>query len=164
MKFRIWHLLIVTAIIAFALALPQLYLRIPGSLYFDSLGHPHGTGLKKWFYESGVLMIVEHYRRGELTRCVWHHPDGTIVADVTVPDKTKTCVGYYLNQNGTVRRKMAYRYKISDKTWRPDGPCKCFDSVGTPTCVEHYDLGNLLRTDPVSISSSIIAEPKNPLE
>jgi antitoxin component YwqK of YwqJK toxin-antitoxin module len=141
MKFRTRHLFIITAVIAFAIATPQLYLRLPGSLYFDSSGRPHGTGLKKYFYESGSLMIDEYYSVGEMTRSVWYHPNGSVVADVVIPDKTKTFVGYYLNQNGTVRKKMTYRFNDSDHGWLADGPCECFDEDGHPTGIETYSRG-----------------------
>ncbi len=144
MRFRIWHLLIVTAIIALVFAAPRLYLRIPGSLYFDSSGRPQGTGLKQYFYQSGMLMIDEYYSVGDMTRSVWYHPDGSVVADVVVPDKTKTFVGYYLNQNGTVRNKVTYRYSDRDRGWLADGPCECFDADGNPTGVQYYDQGKLV--------------------
>lgn len=144
MRFRIRHILIVTAIVAFFVAAPQLYLRLPGSLYFDSSGRPQGTGVKKYFYDSGKLMIDEYYSVGELARSVWYHPNGTVVADVTVPEKTKKFVGYYLNPNGTVRKKMTYRYSDRDKGWLADGACECFDTDGNPTGIEYYDQGKLL--------------------
>lgn len=145
MRFRIWHLLIVTAIAAFVIAAPSLYLRFPGSLYFDSSGRPQGTGLKEYTYESGKLMIEEYYSVGEMTRSVWYHPDGSVVADVTVPEKIGTFVGYYLNQNGTIRKKMTYSYSNIDRLWLADGLCECFDSDGNPAGVEYYDQGKLVR-------------------
>jgi antitoxin component YwqK of YwqJK toxin-antitoxin module len=133
-----------TAIIAFIIAAPMLYLRFPGSLYFDSSGRPQGTGLKKYYYESGALMIDEYYSVGEMTRSVWYNPNGSVVADVLVPEKTEPFVGYYLNQNGTFRKKMTYRYRSSDDSWIADGPCECFDEEGNPTSVEYYDQGRLV--------------------
>lgn len=143
-RFHLRHLLIVVAITACILALPGLYLRIPGTLYFDSSGRAHGTGLKQYYYDSGKLMIDEHYSSGEMTRSVWYRPDGSIVADVPVPAKTEPNVGYYLNQNGTLKAKMTYRFRPSDRNWVADGPCEKFDADGNPIGIETYRDGKLV--------------------
>jgi hypothetical protein len=143
-RFNLRHVLIFVAISAFVLALPGLYLRIPGTLYFDSSGRAHGTGLKQYFYDSGKLMIDEKYSSGEMTRSVWYRPDGSVVADVKVPAKTESFVGYYLNQNGTIKVKMTYRFKSIDRTWVADGPCEKFDADGNPIGIETYRDGKLV--------------------
>lgn len=145
MSFRIRHLLIITTVIALLLASPSLYERCPGTLYFDSLGQPHGSGTKRHFYDSGALMIEEHYFAGEMTRSVWYRPDQTIVADVIVPLKTETFVGYHLYQNGTVRAKMSYRYDDRKMKWIAH-ECDCFDSNGKLVRVQFYRDGRLSTT------------------
>ena len=89
-------------------------------------------------------MIDEYYSVGVMTRSVWYQPDGAVVADVIIADKTKPFVGFYLNQNGTIRKKLTYRFKDHDWGWLADGPCECFDSDGHPTGIEIYTLGKLV--------------------
>lgn len=146
LRFKICHLLIGTTIVAGALAAPKLSLRFPGSLYFDSSGRPQGTGLKKYFYESGAVMIDEHYSVGEMTRSIWYRPDGSILANVPIPDKSKSYVGFYLNQNGTIRKKVTYRFVTGNRLWLADGPCECFDEDGKPAGTETYSNGRPLAT------------------
>ncbi|MHC4618081.1 MAG: toxin-antitoxin system YwqK family antitoxin [Planctomycetota bacterium] len=79
---------------------------MPGTLYFDEEGFPHGTGSREYFYESGVLKLKERYINGRLYRSVWFRPDGKVVA--TTNWKDETGVGYYLREDGSIRVKMHY--------------------------------------------------------
>jgi antitoxin component YwqK of YwqJK toxin-antitoxin module len=52
---------------------------MPGTLNFDDNGFPHGTGTKRYFYESGALKLEESYYAGNLETSRWYRPDGTLV-------------------------------------------------------------------------------------
>jgi antitoxin component YwqK of YwqJK toxin-antitoxin module len=79
---------------------------IPGTLYFDKNGEPHGTGIKKYFYTSGALKLEDHYLNGKLSKSIWFKPDGAIVA--TTKWDNGSGIGYYLRDDGSVRVQMEY--------------------------------------------------------
>jgi antitoxin component YwqK of YwqJK toxin-antitoxin module len=80
---------------------------MPGSIRRDANGFMHGTGRWLYHYDSGPVMLEEHYLAGRLRFSRWFRPDGRVV------DETRwqhgDGVGYYLRQDGTVRTKMEYR-------------------------------------------------------
>ena len=100
---------------------------MPGTLYFDKQGIPHGTGDKKYFYESDALKLHEYYHNGKVSKSIWYKPDGTIVA--TTNWENGSGVGYYLRDNGSIRIKMQYINGVAH------GQATCYSEDGT---VEKY--------------------------
>jgi hypothetical protein len=80
---------------------------MPGTIRRDRSGFMHGTGKWLYRYDSGPVMLEEHYLAGRLRFSKWFRPDGSLVAETRWRDGNG--VGYYLRQDGTVRTKMEYR-------------------------------------------------------
>jgi antitoxin component YwqK of YwqJK toxin-antitoxin module len=79
---------------------------MPDTLYFDDLGWPHGTGIKRYVYESGKLKIAESYLAGNLQTSRWYRPDGSLVEQTRW--KSGTGIGICLRDDGTIESRYEY--------------------------------------------------------
>jgi hypothetical protein len=104
---RIRKIILILFFIALPTAIYYLSGYIPGTLFTDKNGFLHGTGWKRFYYESGPLMLEEHYRNGMVRLSRWYRPDGSQIAETRWDHGNG--VGYYLRQDGTIRTKMEYR-------------------------------------------------------
>ena len=77
---------------------------IPGSIYFDSNGFPHGTGYARYYYKNGALQIEDWYFRGYLEEQRWFRPDGTFIVQSN-HERGKPSYWYVLREDGTIRRR-----------------------------------------------------------
>ena len=80
---------------------------MPGTICRDANGFIHGTGRWLYHYDSGPLMLEEHYLSGKLRYSKWFRPNGSLVAETHW--RHGDGVGYYLRQDGTIRVKMEHR-------------------------------------------------------
>ncbi len=107
-------LLLIGSAVLIPLALWALSGQMPGTLYFDQSGAPHGTGTQRAFYGSGKLKLEDRFFAGELVEETWYKPDGTVLANEKF---VSGCgVGYYLRDDGSIRVKMTYVDGISEGT------------------------------------------------
>jgi len=140
LQFRLRSLLLFVFVICLALGLWRGWEYLPGTLYFDSQGYPHGTGKKEYFYDVGPLMKEEWYRAGILMRGKWYRPDGSVVAESIFDQKTGG-IDYYLRQDGTVRAKMSGKFDPTERMYFADGPATYYTSDGKVEKVVEYRLG-----------------------
>jgi hypothetical protein len=108
-RFGLRSMLVGVVVVAVLCALAFYWEYLPGTLHFDRNGFPHGSGTKYWYYESGALMIEEHYRAGVTTRSTWYKPTGEVIA-TTIWKKDQVNTGYFLYQDGSIRTKMEAVY------------------------------------------------------
>lgn len=113
---------------------------IPGTLCCDANGFPHGTGKKEYYYDSGALMIEEWYRAGVQTKTTWYRPDGTHIA-TSAFDKETGGVGLFLRQNGSIRRRVRFRYSPSEKLYLAHGTATDFAPDGSVVKTVEYRDG-----------------------
>ena len=130
-RFGLRGLLAAVFVAAVFCALALYWEYLPGTLHFDGIGLPHGSGTRQYFYDSGALMNEEHYRAGVMTRSTWYKPNGEVIA-TTIWKRDRANVGYFLYPNGSIRSKMEFRYDpetrlyVEDETrdridYAPDG-------------------------------------------
>ncbi len=84
---------------------------MPGSIRQDSHGFMHGTGWWTYYYDSGPVILEEHYVAGRLRLSRWFRPDGSLVAETRWWNGHG--VGYSLREDGTIRCKMEYRNELA---------------------------------------------------
>lgn len=113
---------------------------IPGTLYHDGNGFPHGTGMETYTYDTGQLMLKEWYRRGVIYQATWYRPDGTEIATEKYDKKTGG-VGYYLRQDGTISCKYTCSYRPSDRLYVADGDATFYRVDGTVEKVVKFANG-----------------------
>lgn len=139
-QFRLRSLLLLVLFVCFALGLWRGWEYLPGTLYFDNHGFPHGTGMRQLFYDSGALMKEEWIRAGLPVRGKWYRPDGSVVAESTF-DRRAGGVDYYLRQDGSVRVKMNCVFDRRDGMYMAHGPSTFFAPDGTVEKVVEYRHG-----------------------
>ena len=123
----------------FGLVMLSVWEYIPGTLCRDAHGFPHGTGKTEYYYDSGALMKEEWYCAGVETKATWYRPDGTHIA-TSVFDKETGGVGFFLRQDGSVRRQMRCRYSPSEKLYIAHGTATDFAPDGSvEKSVEYRD-------------------------
>ena len=130
MKFRLRTLLALVAVAAIALAVFTNWDAIPGTYYKPANGFPRGTGVAEYHYDDGSIMIREWYYRGRIYQATWFTPDGLELVTETF-DKDTGGVGYYLRQDGTIRRKHTYEYMPELNMYGSVGVV-FYDSTGKP--------------------------------
>jgi antitoxin component YwqK of YwqJK toxin-antitoxin module len=79
---------------------------MPGTLRFDESGTAHGTGTKRYFYESGDLKLEDAYLAGDLNRSRWYGRDGELIEETRW--KAGSGTGIYLREDGTIRSRYQY--------------------------------------------------------
>jgi hypothetical protein len=119
-RFGLKKLLVLVFLVAVLCGLALNWEYIPGTLYTDRHGFPHGTGWKRYYYDTGELMIEVHYRASVTDRTTWYKPNGEVIA-TTIWDKDDTNVGYFLHQDGSIREKMLFRYDPESRMFVNDG-------------------------------------------
>ena len=75
-------------------------------LTFDRQGRPHGTGVRKIFYESGELKQEDYYVDGVPNQQVWYTPEGVVIRREHYKDGAGT--GLYLYETGAIRAIIPY--------------------------------------------------------
>ena len=78
----------------------------PTKLNFDERGVAHGTGVREYKYESGKVMLQDHYEDGQLERSIWYRTDGTTIREEDWQAGAGT--GLYLRQDGSIKVAMPY--------------------------------------------------------
>jgi antitoxin component YwqK of YwqJK toxin-antitoxin module len=112
---------------------------MPGTIRQDANGFIHGTGRWLYHYDTGPVMLEEHYRAGRLSFSRWFRPDGSLVAETRWQNGNG--VGYYLRQDGTIRIKMEYRDE------RAHGPAVYYKEDGvTVDHIAEFQDGNKIET------------------
>ena len=94
----------------------------PTEFYFDKQGVAHGTGVREYRYDSGELMLKDHYESGRLEHSVWFRPDGTTIREEDWQAGAGT--GLYLRQDGSIKVAMPYVNGIAHGMavyYNPDG-------------------------------------------
>jgi antitoxin component YwqK of YwqJK toxin-antitoxin module len=129
MRLKIPTILISVLLLA-GLATFSLLGYMPGTLYFDVEGSPHGTGWKRYFYPNNALKLEEHYRAGQLRMSRWFRPDGTIIAETRWKDGNG--LGYYLRDDGSVKTAMEYVHGLAN------GKATFFNKDGSVQRVAHF--------------------------
>lgn len=130
LRFRLRTFLLFVTLVALFLCVWLNWEHIPGTYYRDARGYPHGTGTQIYNYDSGEVMLREWYRGGLAYRSTWYRPDGTEVATEEY-DKQSGGVGYYLRQDGSIKRKFTYIYSPTDHAYLADGEAKYYLPDGT---------------------------------
>ena len=134
---RLWPVVLVGALAG--LVGLSVWEYIPGTLCLDDHGSPHGTGKREYYYDSGALMMEEWYRAGTLIKSTWYRPAGTHIA-TSVFDKETGGVGYFLRQDGSVRRQMRFRYSPAVEDYVAHGTATDFAPDGSVVkSVEYRD-------------------------
>lgn len=94
----------------------------PQPLTFNEQGQARGTGTKIYRYDSGEVMLREHYNDGRCVLSQWYTPGGQLIQDTHWINGTGE--GIYLRQDGTVRIRMSYVNELAE------GPAVYYDENG----------------------------------
>jgi antitoxin component YwqK of YwqJK toxin-antitoxin module len=113
---------------------------IPGTFYRDQRGFPHGTGTERFFYRSGAVMEETWNVAGVPRQTTWYRPDGSVVASSKFSMETGG-VGYYLREDGSIRMKVHYIFRPSDRLFIADGEATHYDEQGQVVKVVQYRDG-----------------------
>lgn len=98
---------------------------LPGTIRRTPNGFPRGTGAERYYYPNGALKVEEYYRNGLLVSATWYRPDGSRVASSEF-DVQRGGDGYYLRDDGTIKKKVHYKYHADQ-----DGPIYVADGPAT---------------------------------
>jgi antitoxin component YwqK of YwqJK toxin-antitoxin module len=113
---------------------------LPGTLYRDRMGFQHGTGVTRYYYDTGELMSEEWIRAGVPVQSRWYRPDGSIVA-TSIYDRKTGGIGYYLRQDGSIRMKVHYAFDPKERMYFADGEAIRYDEQGAPIETIQYRHG-----------------------
>jgi hypothetical protein len=145
-RFGLRSMLVGVVVVAVLCALAFYWEYLPGTLHFDRNGFPHGSGTKYWYYDSGDLMIEEHYRAGVTTRSTWYKPTGEVIA-TTIWKKYQVNVGYFLYQDGSIRTKMDAVYDPEVRLYVADENGDRIDYAPDGTIEREFRDGQQIAAD-----------------
>jgi antitoxin component YwqK of YwqJK toxin-antitoxin module len=114
-----WVLIILVVIAGIVWAFWDYF---PGTLRQDAQGERHGTGVQRYFYQSGKLMLEERYRAGRLMRSTWYDPTGKEIQQTDWINGAGE--GIYLREDGSIRKRVPYRNGLAEGkaiSYAPDG-------------------------------------------
>lgn len=129
-QFSIRRLVFAAVLLSLSLGVWRNWEYLPGTYYEDASGHPHGSGKRFYYYNSGQLRLVESYSAGALTCQTWYAPNGTLIASSKFSKKDGG-IGYSLRQDGSIRTRVPFYYSAVRREYVAHGTAFVYASDGT---------------------------------
>ncbi len=103
-------------------------------LWFDERGNAHGSGSRKYYYDSGQVKSIDKYENGQLKNSVWYDKNGNIIHHTKWENGNG--IGLYMHENGKIKRIMFYKNTIAN------GKAIDFDQNGRLIKIREFENGH----------------------
>lgn len=100
-------------------------------LRFDNEGNTHGSGTKKYYYDSGQVKLIEKYENGQIADSLWYDKSNTIIHHTRWENGNG--IGLYMHENGNIKCIMFYKNTIAN------GKAIYFDKDGTLINIREFE-------------------------